>query len=344
MLYNSVVNNEWEAVRDELFYVAIVVPAFQTEAHILRVLAGIPNFVSWIVVVDDCSSDNTAELVTGFNDPRVQLIRHTKNQGVGGAVLTGYKKAVELGAKIIVKMDSDDQMSPDYLIPLLAPIVMHQADYTKGNRFLHADKLRSMPMIRRIGNAGLSFLTKAASGYWNIFDPTNGYTAIHASVMPMLDFSKIHRRYFFEISMLIELSMIRAVIQDVEIPAKYQDETSYLSEWKSLLEFPSRLIAGLLRRLLIQYFVRDFGIFSVLLSVGSVFIAFGLTFGLYHWYLSWINATVASAGTVMIAVLPFILGFQLLIQSLIVDMQNAPSKPLHIKLDSLSKLHRSLQK
>jgi hypothetical protein len=250
---------------------------------------------------------------------------------------------MDLGAKIIVKMDSDNQMDPGYLVPLIAPIFTHQADYTKGNRFLHTEQLKSMPILRRIGNAGLSFLTKASSGYWNIFDPTNGYTAIHTSIIPLLNKAKIHRRYFFESSMLIELNMVRAVVQDVEIPAKYQNETSSLSEWRALFEFPPRLLAGFLRRLKIQYFVRDFGIFSMLLLLGISFSLFGLIFGLYHWYLSWITATPASTGTVMVAVLPLILGSQLLIQAMIVDMQNTPVRPLHIELEKLKNLHQALE-
>lgn len=324
--------------------IGVVIPAFRAEKHIRNVLAGIPRFVSFIIVVDDCSPDSTAELVRACADPRIYLVSQDKNRGVGGAVLNGYQKAIELGAEIIVKMDSDGQMDPAYIIPLIAPILMDQADYTKGNRFLHADELKSMPVLRRLGNAGLSFLTKAASGYWNIFDPTNGYTAIDASIIPLLDDSRIHPRYFFETSMLIELNMIRAVIQDVEIPAKYHDENSSLSEWRSLLEFPPRLLVGFLRRLLIQYFVRDFGIFSMLLVSGLFFSFFGLLFGLYHWYLSSATSTVASTGTVMIAVLPLILGSQLLIQAMTVDMQNTPTKPVHIYLESLKHIQQSFSK
>lgn len=324
--------------------IAVIIPAFRAEKHILDVLAGIPHFVTFIVVVNDFSPDKTAELVRTCEDSRVYLVSHERNQGVGGAVITGYAKAVELGAEIIIKMDSDGQMDPAYILPLVAPILMNQADYTKGNRFLHAKELRSMPLLRRVGNAGLSFLTKAASGYWNIFDPTNGYTAIHASIIPSLDTDKLHRRYFFESSLLIELGMLRAVIRDVYIPAKYQDEVSSLSEWKALFEFPPRLLAGFLRRLLLQYFVRDFGIFSILLVLGLSFSAFGLMFGIYHWYLSLITDKIASTGTVMIAVLPLILGSQLLIQSVIVDMQNVPNEPLHIDLESLDKLQKTFEK
>lgn len=318
--------------------IAVVIPAYRAEKLILKVLAGIPYFVSSIVIVDDCSPDHTVEVVRKCADPRVYLVSHEANQGVGGAVLTGYQKAMELGANIIVKMDSDDQMDPAYLVSLLAPILTGQADYVKGNRFLHANELQSMPLSRRLGNAGLSFLTKVASGYWDIFDPTNGYTAIHASIIPLLNTAKIHRRFFFESNMLIELGIIRAVVRDVHIPARYNNEASFLSEWKSLFEFPPLLVNGFFRRFLTEYFLRDFSSVSMLSLLGIGFSLFGIIFGAYHWYISSISATPASTGTVMIAVLPLILGSQLLIQALIVDIQTIPLRPLHKDLATLGQL------
>lgn len=323
--------------------IVVVIPCYNVEKTIACVVAGMPSYVRWVVLVDDASRDRTAEIVDSLKSERIRVIHLPENRGVGGATMRGYEEALALGADVIVKVDGDGQMNPAYLIPLIAPILMNQADYTKGNRFLHADQIKSMPLIRRIGNAGLSFLTKAASGYWDIFDPTNGYTAIHASIVPLLDTNKLHRRYFFESSMLIQLGMIRAVIQDVEIPAKYQDEVSSLSEWKALFEFPPRLLAGFLRRLLVQYFVRDFGVFSMLLVSGLGFSAFGLLFGIYHWYVSSITLTIASTGTVMIAVLPLMLGWQLLIQCIFVDMQNIPSEILHTSIAVLEKIQKSLE-
>jgi dolichol-phosphate mannosyltransferase len=323
--------------------IAVVIPAYRAERTILKTLSGIPAFISHIIVVDDCSPDNTARLVQECGEPRVHLISHATNQGVGGAMLSGYRVAIELGAKIIVKMDSDDQMDPASLMPLIGPILLGKADYTKGNRFLHTNELKSMPLVRRIGNAGLSFLTKAASGYWNIFDPTNGYTAIHAAVIRLLDQTNIHRRYFFETSMLIELGMIQAVIRDVYIPARYANETSSLSVWKTVFEFPPRLLAAFFRRLVVSYFVRDFGILSVLILTGGFLSLFGLVFGLYHWYLSSITATVASTGTVMLATLSLILGVQFLVQALIVDVQAVPREPIHQEIDALEQLYKTLE-
>lgn len=322
--------------------IAVVIPAYRAEQQILKVLSGIPVYVSFIVVVDDCSPDNTAQVVRDIADQRVHLVSHQSNQGVGGAVLTGYDVACNLGADIIVKMDSDDQMDPAHIIPLIAPILNHRADYVKGNRFLHINELQKMPLKRRVGNGGLSFLTKVASGYWNIFDPSNGYTAIHSSVISLLETKKIHRRYFFETNMLIELGIIRAVIRDVYIPARYQNETSSLSEWKTLREFPPLLLAGFIRRSILQYFIRDFGVVSMLFLIGVLLSLFGSCFGAYQWYLSSQFDSPASTGTVMLAVLPLIIGFQLLTQALIVDIQNIPSEPIHKEISTLKRLTTDL--
>jgi glycosyltransferase involved in cell wall biosynthesis len=311
--------------------VAVVIPAYCAEAHIANVLRDMPDGVAWIVVVDDCSPDKTGAVVAeaARRDRRIRLLRHEVNQGVGGAVLTGYHEACRLGAEIIVKMDSDEQMDPRYLPALIDPIVRGQADYTKGNRFVHARQLRSMPLLRRVGNLGLSFLTKLASGYWNLFDPTNGYTAIHAAVVPMLNEETIGRRYFFESSMLLELSLLRAVARDVFIPARYGTETSHLSVIETLRQFPAALLRGFLRRLWIQYFVRDFSITSLYLVAGSGLSLAGTLFGAVHWYLSARHEVATPTGTVMLAVLPVVLGVQFLIQAMSLDIQGQAVQCLH---------------
>lgn len=314
--------------------IAVVIPAFCAASHIQSVLAGIPKIVSYIIVVDDCSPDNTAELANSSSDTRVHVVSLQENQGVGGATLIGYDTALELGAEIIVKMDSDDQMDPNYILPLVTPILSGEADYTKGNRFLHLRQLQSMPYSRRIGNMGLSFLTKLASGYWNIFDPANGFTAIHSLLIPELNRVSIDRRFFFESSLLLELGLLRAVVRDVFIPARYGGQHSFLSERKALFTFPPRLLKGLFRRLVVQYFLRDFTIFSILFPVGSLLTIWGILFGGYEWYLSAVTGRNASTGTVMLAVLPIILGIQLLLQAVLADMQNVPMIPLNRELHS----------
>ncbi|MGH7894627.1 MAG: glycosyltransferase family 2 protein, partial [Candidatus Binatia bacterium] len=233
--------------------IAVVIPAYRAETSIAAVLEGIPDFVRHVVVVDDASPDRTGEIAAASTDPRVKVVVQSENQGVGGATLRGYDEAIALGAEIVAKMDSDGQMDPRELWSIVTPIVDGRADYAKGNRFLHWPELTAMPLRRRIGNAGLSFLTKAASGYWNVFDPSNGYTAIHAAVIPLLDRRKIDPRFFFESSLLIELGVARAVVADVPIPARYGGESSSLSEWNVLATFPRKLLRGLLRRWTIHY-------------------------------------------------------------------------------------------
>jgi dolichol-phosphate mannosyltransferase len=311
--------------------VAVVIPAYRTAGHIADVLRGIPPLVDQIIVVDDCSPDQTAAIVRDESrrDPRIMLVRHEENQGVGGAVLTGYAEAHHLGAEIVVKMDSDGQMDPRFLPALIAPIARGEADYTKGNRYFHARQLRSMPLARRIGNLGLSFLTKLASGYWNVFDPTNGYTAIHAAVVPLLNKETIARRYFFESSMLLELSLLRAVVRDVCIPAQYGDETSNLSIFKTLCQFPGSLIKGFCRRLWIQHFVRDFGIASLYAIAGLILFASGGIFGAIQWHSSARQGVATPTGTIMLAALPVLLGIQFLLQAVGLDIHNQPTHCLH---------------
>lgn len=314
--------------------IAVVIPAFLVETQIAEVLRGIPEFVSWIVVVDDCSSDDTGSIVEAeaLRDLRICLLRHGANQGVGGATLTGYEEACRLGADIVVKMDGDGQMDPRHLPALIKPILLGQADYTKGNRFLHARQLTSMPLARRVGNLGLSFLNKLASGYWSLFDPTNGYTAIHASLIPMLSAKGIARRYFFESSMLLELSLLRAVVRDVYVPARYGDEVSNLSPIKTLCHFPTALFKGFLRRLWIQHFVRDFSIASLYFVAGLALFFSGTAFGAVHWYSSARLHEATPTGTVMLATLAVMLGVQFLLHAIGLDIQDQPKRCLHLDL------------
>lgn len=309
----------------------VVIPSYNTEAHLEKVVSGVVHFVDQVILIDDQSQDRTFHIARDLaaKNSKIKVIQHSSNQGVGGAALSGYQVACQNGANIIIKMDSDDQMDPAYIPTLIKPILNHQADYTKGNRFLHDHELRHMPAMRRFGNMGLSFLTKLASGYWNIFDPTNGFTAISASIIPMLDLTRIDRRFFFETSLLLELGRLRGVVKDVSIPARYQDEKSSLSEWKTLVEFPPKLILGFFRRIAYQYFLKDFTPVSLFIITGLIGILFGLTWGIVKWAQGSMAGVPATTGTVMIAVLPLILGVQLLLQAAVLDIQNVPKEVIN---------------
>ncbi len=160
-------------------HVCVVIPMYRVEPYIQDVIAGIPEWVWRIIIVDDASPDCSAERALAAGNPRLVLVRHEQNQGVGEAMLSGFSKAIEIGGRVAVKMDGDGQMAPEFLWEIVEPVLAGRADYAKGNRFFHIDEIVRMPFVRRAGNMGLSFLTKLASGYWNVFDPTNGYFAIH---------------------------------------------------------------------------------------------------------------------------------------------------------------------
>ncbi len=312
--------------------VAVVIPAYRAAHTIERVIGGIPAWVDAIYVVDDASPDETGARVRAVTDARVRLLVHDVNRGVGGAMVTGYQQALRDSVDIYVKMDADDQMDPAYLPQLIEPLVSGRADYAKGNRFHDAEALRRMPLLRKVGNAGLSFLIKAASGQWHIFDPTNGYTAIHRTALTALDARRIHPRYFFESSMLISLRRADAVVEDVPMPARYGDESSHLSIARTLTDFPLLLLRHGLRRILWQYFVVDFNPVSLFLVCGVPLVAYGALFGLYHWIDSYRRNVLTPTGTVMLAVLPLILGFQLLLQAMVLDVQNLPKRALQTRL------------
>ncbi len=309
---------------------AVIIPTYRARSHILGVINDIGPEVARIYVVDDCCPERTGDYVAAnCTDPRVRLIKHSVNQGVGGAVMTGYKSALEDSMDILIKIDSDGQMDPALIYDFVAPIIEGEADYTKGNRFFDLEKVRSMPTVRLIGNAALSLLCKLSSGYWNIFDPTNGYTALHADVARHLPFEKISRRYFFESDMLFRLNTIRAVVIDIPMEARYGDEVSNLKISKIVFEFLSKHIQNFIKRLFYNYYLRDMSLASIELPAGIALILFGVIYGLYHWFDSIQASTPAPAGTVMLSALSMLVGLQFLLAFVGHDISSVPSRPAH---------------
>ena len=309
-------------------HIAVVIPAFQAARTIGDVIAGIPPLVRSIIVVDDASADDTSAAARSSGDPRLTVLRHEENRGVGGAMTTGYRAALELGADVAVKMDADGQMSPAALPALLEPVLAGRADYAKGNRFYSSLHLRKMPFLRAAGNAGLSFLTKLSSGAWHVFDPTNGFTAVHRAALELIDWRRVHPRYFFESSFLVNLTVARAVIEDVPLASRYGDERSHLSIGKALVQFPVLHLKYALWRFVKMYLVHDFNACSVMTLLGLPLVIFGLADGIAEWIRSRVRGIPATTGTVMIPTLAIILGFQMLLQALTLDIGNAPRFPL----------------
>lgn len=310
--------------------VCAIVPAFKVKAHILGVIHKLRNYVEHIIVVDDHCPEGSGKVIeTNFpDDLGISVTYLQTNQGVGGAVMHGYQLAAEKGYQVLVKVDGDGQMDPANIPYLVDPILAGDADYTKGNRFFDIDTLREMPISRLIGNAGLSFLTKLSTGYWQVMDPTNGFTAINAGILPWVKLEKVDKRYFFESDMLFRLGLLNAVVQDIPIVARYGDEVSNLSVGKSLITFTCKHFARVAKRIFFQYFLRGFSLASLYLLFGVVLLLFALIFGIHEWHKSVESGVPATAGSIMLAALPAIIGFQMLLNFFGYDMVNKTSNPI----------------
>jgi dolichol-phosphate mannosyltransferase len=309
---------------------AVVIPCYRARRHILRVIAGVLQQVDAIYVVDDQCPEGTGDYVAGaISHPKIKVIRNPRNEGVGGATMTGYAEAAADGHDILIKIDGDDQMDPAYLAALIAPIVRGHADYTKGNRFFSRRFYAGMPAIRIFGNAVLSFVTKISTGYWDVMDPTNGYTAIHASLLPLLEVERVAKRYFFETDMLFRLGLIRAVVRDVPIPARYAGEVSSLKIRNALPTFLAAHALRFAKRLIYQYFIRDLNVGSVQLVFAVLLLGFGGVFGINKWVIGVELEREATSGTVMLAALPVIIGFQLWLAAIMYDVMKTPREPIH---------------
>ena len=304
--------------------IAVVIPAYNVKKQIEGVVRTIPAFVDLIIVVDDVCPQNSGKFIQKLNLPKIEVIFHTHNSGVGGAVLSGYKKALESNMDIVVKVDGDGQMDLSYMEKLITPLIKKQADYTKGNRFFDLSRLKVMPKMRLFGNSALSFLVKAASGYWNIMDPTNGYTAITKEAIKEIETRSIDKRYFFETSMLINLNIMNIVVKDVPIPPIYGDEESSLSIFKSAFEFPKKLLYGFTKRIFYKYFIYDFNMGSIYLILGVPLSLFSLIYGGYRWYLAYAFDVTNPVGTIMLVTLSAILGVQFLLGAINIDINNTP--------------------
>ncbi len=313
--------------------IVVVIPCYRARRTISAVLRAVLDHRNGLVfrvyVVDDACPEGSGRLVSeNHHDPRIRVLTHKRNLGVGAATKTGYREALADGADILVKLDADGQMKPSQISRLVAPILEGRADYAKGNRFDDLQALSAMPKVRLIGNALLSFISKLTSGYWNLMDPTNGFTAIHERALRRLPLDKIADRYFFETDMLFRLNAIRAVARDVPMPAHYPETRSSLSVSHSLASFPIRLVRNFFKRIAYNYFLRDFNIGSICLLAGSACLGFSAAYGSYHLYRSLFAGVQATSGTVMVASLPILIGFHLLLTFLNQDLHMMPTEPL----------------
>jgi glycosyltransferase involved in cell wall biosynthesis len=312
--------------------IAVVIPCYRVRDHILQVLSKVGKCVRAIYVVDDKCPENTGHFVSErTDDPRVSVIFNEVNQGVGGAVMKGIAAALRDGMEIVVKIDGDGQMDPVYIRHFVTPIVQGKADLTKGNRFFYLEDIKAMPAIRLFGNAALSFLAKASTGYWNIFDPTNGYIAVDARLLKVLPLNKIDKRYFFETDLLFRVGLMRAKVLDIPMQAHYAGQTSNLKIHREMVRFIGLHLLNLTKRICYSYLLRDFNVASLELLTGLVLTGFGIIFGLAHWR----GEEPAVPGTVMISALPLLAGIMLLLSFVNFDVQQVPREAISSRLEAL---------
>ena len=309
------------------FKIAVSIPYYNASRHICDVVSKLPDYIDTVIVVDDKSPQvmDTNAISAAMNPKtKVVFLQNDINLGVGGATKKGFQYAVDNNFDIVVKIDSDDQMDAQYLPQLLKPLVKNHAEMAKGNRFRDLNALKSMPLTRRLGNLMLSFLTKIATGYWNNFDPNNGYIAIKTNTLREVDFSKLSNRYFFETSLIAQLYFVKARIKDIAMPAIYADEKSSMHVWRMPVIFSTSLVKVLIKRILKEYFLYDFYIASLYILTGLPLFLFGVVYGIYNWLYYSSHHILAPTGTIMLVTLSIILGFQLLLQAIQYDIINSP--------------------
>jgi glycosyltransferase involved in cell wall biosynthesis len=304
--------------------VGVVLPAYNEADHIGDVIVTLPEWVDRIYVIDDCSTDDTAGAVAKLPDERIVLISHETNTGVGGAMITGYRQGLDDGVDILVKMDADGQMDPEDMWWLCSPIADDLIDYSKGNRFYVVNANRAMPAKRKFGSVVLSFMTKIASGYWHVFDSQCGFTAVRTGMLRLIDLDRIATDYFFENDMLIALNPVGARVADVPTATRYGSEISDVSITRVALTFPPRLIGRWWSRMIRKHFVLDFSAVGVLIMFAVPLVLFGVIYGGYNWYLSAQQGVPATTGTVMLAVLPIIIGTQMALQAFVMEVGSSP--------------------
>lgn len=304
--------------------VAVVIPAYCVKSQILNVIESIGKEVDNIILIDDACPQRSGEYVKDrIRDKRVEIIFHEFNLGVGGAVKSGYKRALELNADVVVKIDGDGQMDSSKISDLITPIVNNISDYTKGNRFFEIEAVQQMPKIRILGNLGLTFLTKFSTGLWHIFDPNNGFTAISGAALKRLNLEKIDNRYFFESDMLFRLNLIQARVSDIPLPAVYGEEKSNLKIRRVLFEFPFKHTRNYFKRIAYTYYLREFNLASIELPLGLLLSTFGILLGGYSWIHGIVTSTATQTGTLILIAMSFLAGLQLILAFLSYDTNNS---------------------
>jgi glycosyltransferase involved in cell wall biosynthesis len=301
--------------------VAVVVPAYDEERLVGETLRGIPDFVDRIYVVDDASRDATAERAAGVGDPRVEVIRHERNGGVGAAILSGYRRALEEAIDVTCVMAADNQMDPVELPDLVGPVARGEVEYAKANRLVSGEAWNVIPRTRYLGNAMLSLLTKIASGYWHVADSQAGYTAISRNALARIDLDRVYTRYGFPNDMLVHLNVQNARVRDVPSRPIYDvGERSGIRLRRVVPRISWLLVKGFWWRMAQKYVIRDFHPLVFFYAFGVLMTLVGLTLGVLEVVLRVLGNEITAATIVLVAVL-LIAGLQLTLFAMWFDME-----------------------
>ena len=307
--------------------IAVVVPSYNEQTQIRQVLATMPKFVDCVLVVDDTSTDRTAEIVREWiagegEAPRTVLLRHEANAGVGAAIVTGYKEAIRREIDVTAVMAGDGQMDPDELDLVVGPVARQLADYTKGNRLFYRGAWETIPRHRYLGNAFLSMLTKIASGYWHVADSQTGYTAISLEALRTIDLANVYPRYGYPNDLLVRLNVYDFRVADVPIrPVYHVGEQSKMKLWKVVPTMSWMIFRRFLWRLREKYVIHDFHPLVLFYAVGFLAFWIGLLFGLYLFLYRCLAGPVAGTST-LFSVFLFLTGLQLQLFAMWFDMES----------------------
>jgi glycosyltransferase involved in cell wall biosynthesis len=301
--------------------VAVVVPAYNEEALVGSTVAGIPEFVDHVFVVDDGSTDATAEKARE-GDKRVEVLRSGKNEGVGAAIIAGYRRAIQDKIDVTCVMAADGQMDPDDLETLVRAVALDECDYAKANRLFTGQAWEIIPRTRYLGNAVLSFLTKIASGYWHVADSQSGYTAVNLETLKLLDLQRVYRRYGFPNDMLVHLNVINRRVRDYPSRPIYGvGERSGIRLRRVVPRISWLLIKGFFWRLREKYIIRDFHPLVLFYTLGFLLFAAGVVLGVVETALRFAGNPIPAATIVLVALF-VISGLQLLLFAMWFDMES----------------------